>query len=143
MTRRILKAVYTMNAAAGSFVSVRKSLSARPFGVSTGLPVQHELALGFGAGLAAPWPMVGAMWWADASARSVRKATRPLALQFFVGALAEEVTFRAIRGGIAPAARVVATLNIFIPLLLLLPLSRHVDSSARPTVLPPNDPPEG
>lgn len=121
MTRRILKAVYTMNAAAGSFVSVRESLSARPFGVSTGLPVQHQIALGFGAGLAAPWPMVAAMWWADGSAKPSRiRATQFTSLLFLVGALAEDVTFRAMKGGTSPTARVVATLNIDIPLLLLV-----------------------
>lgn len=132
MIRQVLKLVYTMNALTGSVVSVRECLPARPFGVSTGLSVRKEVGLGLGAGLAAPWPMVAAMWWSEASVRHARKAFRSLALSFLVGALAEAVTFRAMRGRISPTAQAVATLNVSIPLLLLLSPPRHDESSASP-----------
>ena len=44
-------------AGVGSAVAVRKQLPGQPFGISVPLSVRAGLLSGWGAGVAAPWPM--------------------------------------------------------------------------------------
>ncbi len=84
----------------GSAVSARHDVRGRPFGISVPLSVRSGLLLGWGAGVAAPWPMPAAALVAAGFARRGRFtdtagiACLGLGLGCVVGTLVEPVTYR-------------------------------------------------
>lgn len=119
MTKWLLVAGYTACSVVGGAVSARYELPARPFGIATGQRAGRDLVMGWGTGLAAPWPLIVLMWWvARADRPSKAIVSRLLPPLFLVGALSEKATYLAIRGEFSPAGRAVAVGNIIVPIVL-------------------------
>ena len=84
----------------GSAVALRDQLPGQPFGVSVPLSVPAGLLAGWGAGVAAPWPMSAAAVMAAATARRREPSARPgavcaeIGLGCIIGTLIEPVTRR-------------------------------------------------
>jgi len=93
-------AAFAGASAFGSAVAVRHDLPGRPLGVSVPLSVPAGLLAGWGAGVAAPWPMpVAGLIAASASVRSPRSAApavvcQALGIGCIAGTLVEPVTYR-------------------------------------------------
>src|SRR5260370_4094770 len=69
----------------GSAVAVRDQLPGRPFGISVPLSVPAGLLAGWGAGVAAPWPMPVAAVMTAARARHRDLGARPGAVCAAIG----------------------------------------------------------
>jgi hypothetical protein len=109
----------------GSAVAIRDQLPGQPFGVGVPLSVPGGLLAGWGAGIAAPWPMPVAAVMAAAAARYREPGASPGTVCALIGAgcifgtLIEPVTHRprswshaaglAIGLNVASAAALVAT----------------------------------
>ena len=84
----------------GSVVAVRDQLPGEPLGVSIALSVPAALLAGWGAGVAAPWPMPVAAVMTAARARQRELGTRPgavcaaIGLGCIVGTVIEPVSRR-------------------------------------------------
>jgi hypothetical protein len=84
----------------GSAVAIRDQLPGQPLGMSVQLSVPAGLMAGWGAGVAAPWPMPAAAVIAAATARRRAAGSRPgavctaIGLCCIIGTLAEPVTRR-------------------------------------------------
>ena len=84
----------------GSVVAIRDQLPGRPLGVSVPLSVPAGLAAGWGAAVAAPWPMPAAAVMTAVTARHRGPSARPgavcaaIGLGCIVGTLLEPVTRR-------------------------------------------------
>ena len=84
----------------GSAVAIREQLPGQPFGVSVPLPVPAGLLAGWGAGVAAPWPMPVTAVMAAATARRQEPSALPgtvctmIGLGCIFGTLIEPVTRR-------------------------------------------------
>ena len=84
----------------GSAVAIRDQLPGQPLGVSVPLSVPAGLLAGWGAGVAAPWPMPVAAVMAAATARRREPSVRPgavcagIGLGCIFGTLIEPVTRR-------------------------------------------------
>ena len=82
----------------GSAVAIRDQLPGQPLGVSVPLSVPAGLLAGWGAGVAAPWPMPVTAVWAAASARRQEPSALPgtvctmIGLGCIFGTLIEPVT---------------------------------------------------
>ena len=69
----------------GSAVAIRDQLPGQPLGVSVPLSVPAGLLAGWGAGVAAPWPMPAAAVMAAATARRREPSARPGAVCAGIG----------------------------------------------------------
>jgi hypothetical protein len=84
----------------GSVVAIRDQLPGEPLGVSVPLSVPAGLLAGWGAGVAAPWPMPAAALIAAATAQRPEPSTRPgkacavIGMGCIIGTLIEPVTRR-------------------------------------------------
>lgn len=87
-------------AGAGSAVAVRDQLAGRPLGISIPLSVGAGLLAGWGAGVAAPWPMPAAALIAAAKAQQAGASTvagavcAGVGLGCILGTAIEPVTWR-------------------------------------------------
>ena len=109
----------------GSAVAVRDQLPGQPFGISVPLSVPAGLLTGWGAGVAAPWPMPVAAVVAAARARRTASPGRAgavcagIGMGCIVGTLIEPVSWRprswtrwtrlAIACNVAASATLIAT----------------------------------
>ena len=96
-------------AALGSVVAIRDQLPGQPLGVSIPLSVPAGLAAGWGAAVAAPWPMPAAAVMTAATARHRAPSVRPGAV-CAVGTLVEPVTRRPRSW--SPATRLAVGVNL-------------------------------
>jgi hypothetical protein len=100
----------------GSVVAIRDQLPGEPLGVSIPLSVPAGLLAGWGAAVAAPWPMPVAAVTAAATARHRELSVRPgavcaaIGLGCIVGTLIEPVTRRPRSW--SPAARLAIGVNL-------------------------------
>ncbi len=112
----------------GSAVSVRHDLPGKPFGMSVPLSVPAGLLAGWGAGVAAPWPMpLAALIAAAASGRSHRIAKPALVCEVLgigciAGTLVEPVTYRP--SWWPPAVRAAIVTNVAASALLTVAARR-------------------
>jgi drug/metabolite transporter (DMT)-like permease len=103
-------------AALGSVVAIRDQLPGQPLGVSIPLSVPAGLAAGWGAAVAAPWPMPAAAVMTAATARHRAPSVRPgavcaaIGLGCIVGTLVEPVTRRPRSW--SPATRLAVSVNL-------------------------------
>ena len=103
-------------AALGSVVAIRDQLPGEPLGMSIPLSVPAGLLAGWGAAVAAPWPMPVAAVTAAATARHREQSARPgavcaaIGLGCIVGTLIEPVTRRPRTW--SPAARLAIGVNL-------------------------------
>lgn len=117
---------YSLCFATATAVSIRGGHKAEPLRIRTPWSVQTDVLLGFGTGLAAPWPLM-AVFWGDlkkvldsegtAKGPLVRLAVE--AALFMIGCLCEPVSRRLSKGqlGRGEAALVVLNLGLPIPIL--------------------------
>jgi len=117
----VASAAFAAAAAYGSAVSIRHRVPGEPLGVAVPLSVPTGLLIGWGAGVAAPWPMPVTALVAAASTRSGRSG-RPagivclaLGLGCVAGTLVEPVTYRRRS---PPAVRAAILANVTASLLL-------------------------
>jgi hypothetical protein len=106
---------YAGAAGLGSVVAAREQLPGRPFGVGIPLSVRAGLLAGWGAGVAAPWPMPAAAVIAAARALRGRSAAAGgvcagLGIGCIAGTLMEPVTFRPRSW--SPLTRLAITVNL-------------------------------
>jgi hypothetical protein len=100
----------------GSTVAIHDQLPGQPLGVSIPLSVPAGLLAGWGAGVAAPWPMPAAALAAAAMARRREPSVRPgavctaIGLGCIIGTLIEPVTRRPRSW--SPATRLAIGVNI-------------------------------
>ncbi len=112
---------FAVAAAFGSAVSVKHDVPGRPFGVSVPLTVPTGLLVGWGAGVAAPWPMPLTALLAAASTRRDEPSPAAaitglgLGLACIAGTLIEPVTYRR---GTPPAVRAAICGNVAASVLL-------------------------
>ena len=89
---------YAGAATVASVVSVRHDVPGRPFGISAGMDVPAALAVGWGSGIAPPWPMPAAALVAASRARWGHRRAAALAATIgacsIVGHAIEPVTWR-------------------------------------------------
>jgi hypothetical protein len=116
-------------AALGSAVAIRDQLPGEPLGVSVPLSVPAGLLVGWGAAVAAPWPMPAAAVMTAAAAR--RRGPSPLpgaicaaiGLGCIVGTLIEPVTRRPRSW--SPTTRVAIGVNLAASAALVAAGARH------------------
>jgi hypothetical protein len=135
--RALLAASLAFAAAAGlgSAVAIRDELPGRPLGISVPLSVPAGLLAGWGAGVAAPWPMPVAA--VIAAARAQGTGPRPLAgavcagigLGCIVGTAVEPVT-RAPRSW-TPMTRLAIMSNLVTSTALTMAGWRHFAATRR------------
>jgi hypothetical protein len=97
---RIAAVVFAGAVAVTSFVAIRDDIEGRPFGIQIPISVRAGILTGWGAGIAAPWPM--AVVAALAASRARRNPGSPwpgrayvgLGLAGIVGLLVEPNTYR-------------------------------------------------
>ncbi|MDQ3716469.1 MAG: hypothetical protein M3381_10730 [Actinomycetota bacterium] len=123
---RFLVAAAAAFAGAGAFgsaVSVRHEIPGEPFGVSIPLSVPTGLLVGWGAGVAAPWPMPVTGLIAARSAGQNSRSGLPgiicqsLGLACIAGTLIEPVTYRPRSW--TPAVRAAIAGNLLASVLLV------------------------
>lgn len=107
-------AAYAGACAFGSAVAVRHDVPGEPFGVATPLTVPVGLMLGWGAGVAAPWPMpvaalIAATRAGDGSAAPAYVSVG-LGIACVVGTVIEPVTYR--RSSWTPAVGAAVAANV-------------------------------
>ena len=102
--------------ALGSVVAIRDDLPGEPLGMSVPLSVPAGLLAGWGAGVAAPWPMPVAAVMAAATARRPGSGSCPgavctvLGIGCMIGTLVEPVTSRP--GSWSPMTCLAISLNL-------------------------------
>jgi hypothetical protein len=117
----------------GSAVAIRDQLPGQPLGVSVPLPVPAGLLAGWGAGVAAPWPMPVTAVIAAATARHQEPSTLPgtvctmIGLGCIFGTLIEPVTRRPRSW--SPAAGLAIGLNLAASAALIAAGLRHSATS--------------
>lgn len=110
-------AAYVAAAAFGSAVAMRHDVPGEPFGVGVPLSVPSGLLVGWGAGVAAPWPMPAAAVVATAMTRRAEPSAVPgvvaagLGIGCILGTLVEPVTYH--RRGWTPDTRAAIAVNLF------------------------------
>jgi hypothetical protein len=103
-------------AAFGSVVSIRHDVPGEPLGLRVDLPVPAGLLVGWGAGVAAPWPMPVAALVAAAKGSRFSPRTAPgwvcggLGAGCIVGTLVEPVTYKPWSS--MPAVRMAIVINL-------------------------------
>jgi hypothetical protein len=100
----IFSAAYMLNALNGARVAIRDSLAEAPFGIHSNRSIRTEFLAGTGTALSPGLPMLaaqGALTGAGATQRSL-SATDALAIfggLYFIGQLAEPITYRGVSRG--------------------------------------------
>lgn len=108
--------VFAGASALGSIVAARQDLPGKPFGVAIPLSVRSGLLIGWGAGVAAPWPMpVAALIAALAAGRAERSALpgavcAGIGVGCLAGTLMEPVTY--LPRSWTPAVRTAIAVNV-------------------------------
>jgi hypothetical protein len=126
-TGRALRAAavgFAGTVAVTSIVAIRDNVEGRPFGVRVPLSVRAGILTGWGAGIAAPWPMAVAV--AVAASRTRRNSRSPwpgrtcagLGLAGIAGLLIEPNTYRPREWSRATRASVVMDFSAKVALLL-------------------------
>ena len=135
--RALLAASVAFAAAAGlgSAVAIRDELPGEPLGITVPLSVPAGLVAGWGAGVAAPWPMPAAALfaavraqWADAGA-ATGALCAGIGLGCIAGTLVEPVTRRP--GTWSPLTRLAITANITASVALVAAGWRHFAAARR------------
>jgi hypothetical protein len=110
----VAAAAFTGACAFGSAVAARHGIAGEPLGVQVPLSVRTGLAVGWGAGVAAPWPMPAAALVAarvsDRNSRLPGLVCGGLGLACIAGTLVEPVTWR--RRSRPPTARAAIAGNV-------------------------------
>ena len=135
--RALVAASVAFAAAAGlgSAVAIRNELPGEPLGITVPLSVPAGLAVGWGAGVAAPWPMpVAALIAATRVQRAGASAATGLlcagiGLGCVVGTLVEPVTRRP--GAWSPGTRLAITANLASSAALVVAGWRHYAAARR------------
>ena len=110
-------AAYVAAAAFGSAVAMRQDIPGEPFGIAIPVSVPSGLLVGWGAGVAAPWPMPAAAVVAAAMTRRAEPSAVPgvvaagLGIGCILGTLVEPVTYH--RRGWTPDTRAAIAVNLF------------------------------
>ncbi|CAN5782458.1 hypothetical protein BH23ACT5_BH23ACT5_08460 [soil metagenome] len=102
-------------------------MNAEPLGIRTGFTPGVNILLGGGAALAAPWPMIVAMGvWVrraaddDPGGGRAKRRLALLATLFLAGSVAEPVSHRILSHHLPASTRVIAALNIVLPIAMLV-----------------------
>ena len=96
----VATAAFACNVVFGTYVSIRDDLRGEPFGITIPLSVPAGIVIGWGAGVAAPWPMPVAALLAGARASRPESTSRPalvcaaIGIGGFAGLLMEPNTCR-------------------------------------------------
>ncbi len=126
----VAAAAFVAADAFGSVVAIRHDVAGEPFGVSIPLTVPSGLMLGWGAGVAAPWPMPLAALVTAARAGSMEGSAVPglvtagLGFGCIAGTLIEPVTYR--RRAWTPAIRTAIAVNLAASAVLVAAGLRYV-----------------
>lgn len=127
MIVRAAALAYTGAFGVGTVRSVQHGHGAAPFGIRTGLSPGLEALMGVGTALAAPWPLVVALWRNEAVARAgeasagrARARQAALAAMFLAGAAAEPITRDALVGRLPAVDTAVALANVLFPTVMLV-----------------------
>ena len=135
--RALLAAAVAFAAAAGlgSAVAIHDELPGEPLGITVPLSVPAGLAVGWGAAVAAPWPMPAAALIAAARAQRTG-ASAPtgalcagIGLGCIAGTLVEPATRRP--GAWSPLARLAITANVAASAALIVTGCRHLAAVRR------------
>lgn len=117
---------YVMTAAAGTAVSILNGRRAEVLGIRTPFPVTVDVAVGLGAALAAPWPMIAALVRSraamDRTGEEGRKAKARLVVLsalFLAGAAGEPISHDLVARRLCRVESVFATTNLVLPLVML------------------------
>lgn len=103
LSHQVLRASAVLYAGAGclgSYAAIRDDIAGEPLGIRLQLSVPEGIAAGWGAGVAAPWPMPVAAVLAAWLPADRRRGARPalvcaaLGIGCLVGTLVEPVTYR-------------------------------------------------
>jgi len=132
--RRLLAAssLFAGASAFGSVTAIRHGIPGQPLGVSIPLSVSAGVRVGWGAGIAAPWPMpMSALIAAATTSRGQPSTARGtvcvgLGLGCLAGTLVEPVTYRPTTW--PPAVRAAIMLNIAASVALAAAGWRHLRS---------------
>jgi hypothetical protein len=135
--RALLAAAVAFAAAAGlgSVVAVRDELPGEPLGITVPLSVPAGLAVGWGAAVAAPWPMPAAALIAAVRAQRAGAGAATgllcagIGLGCVAGTLVEPVTRRP--GTWSPGTRLAITTNLASSAALVLAGWRHYTAARR------------
>ncbi len=121
----------------GSVVAIRDQLPGQPFGVSIPLSVPAGLLAGWGAGVAAPWPMPAAAVMTAGMARHRAPSARPgavcaaIGLGCIAGTLIEPVTRRPRSW--SPATRLAIGVNLAASAALIAAGAWHCVTARAPS----------
>ena len=115
---------YLVNAAAGTWIAIRRDIPGRPLGIQTGLPVALDFTVGLGSGLSAPLILLIAlaMLGVTVALRGGRRSIFWMGILggcFLVGMLIEPVLGEAMRGEHGALVVVIVALNVLLPMLLI------------------------
>ena len=135
--RALLAAAAAFAAAAGlgSVVAIRDELPGEPLGITVPLSVPAGLAAGWGAAVAAPWPMPAAALIAAARAQRAEASAATglvcagIGLGCIAGTLVEPVTRRP--GAWSPGTRLAITANLASSAALVVAGWRHYRAARR------------
>lgn len=134
---RVLLAASAAFAGAGAYgsaVAIRHDVPGEPFGVAIPLTVTSGVLVGWGAGVAAPWPMPLAALIAAATAGPVNGSTLPgsvcagLGIGCIAGTLVEPVTYH--RRSWTPTVCTAIAVNLVASAALVAAGLRHVARAA-------------
>ena len=121
----------------GSIVALRSNVAGEPLGLNIPMSVAAGLAVGWGAGVAAPWPMPVAALIAAARAGGQETRTGPgvvcagLGVACIIGTLVEPVTHH--RRISTPSIRTAILVNVVASILLTAAGLRYLASARRDT----------
>lgn len=123
---RAASRAYIATGVAGTVVSVLRGRPAEALGIRTSLPVPVDVSLGLGAALAAPWPMLVALWRAqtavDLTGNEGRKAKARLVVLsalFLAGSAAEPISHDLLSRRLRGIEAMLAATNLTLPLVVL------------------------
>jgi len=120
----------------GSVVAVREDVPGEPFGIAIPLTVHSGIVVGWGAGVAAPWPMPVAALIAGTTAGRAERSAAPgyvsagLGIACVAGTFIEPVTYR--RRSWTPAIRAAIAVNLAASAALAAAGWRHATLGQRP-----------
>ncbi len=139
--------IFALASGFGSAVAIRHDIAGEPFGLGVGLTVRRGICIGWGAGIAAPWPMPAAALIAAAKANESRCDTAPgwvaagLGIGCLVGTFIEPVTYRPRSW--TPAILVAILSNVVASAALTAAGLRHARRDRCPSDLAAQTPPRG
>ena len=131
----VAAAAFAAAAGLGSLVAIRDELPGEPLGITVPLSVPAGLAAGWGAAVAAPWPMPAAALIAAARAQRAGASAATglvcagIGLGCIAGTLVEPVTRRP--GTWSPGTRLAITANLASSAALVVAGWRHYRAARR------------